>query len=385
MEKDKKVKSLSLFSFFFFLSSLFVSCNSPEEVPAVPETWRDARPLKEVYAHTFDYMGNIVSPSDLSNVRFDILKRHYNTLTAENHMKPDHIAPSAKPSGDTWNYRWTDADKIVNAAIAAEMSVVGHTLIWHSQTPKWLTDGEKETVAENLNKYVTDVATHFKGKLISWDVVNEAMRDGLSESAAVDWESCLRPLAGNGWLKIGPEYIEQAFLAARAADPDAKLYYNDYNLNDANKARAVYNMVNDINTRYPNVGGRPLIDGVGMQSHHRLPTSPQSVKTSINLFASLGVEIAISELDIIAADSLPSPEPKKPWPPLDDAKIAQKQAAQYAAMFRIFKENAQAISRVTFWGIDDGTSWRGFVHPTLLDKDYNVKPAFNAVINPDKY
>ena len=343
-------------------------------------TWETVKPLKDVYANQF-LIGNIISPRDLNTIRFDILKRHYNTVTAENHMKPDYIAPSSKPAGDNWTsfYRFNDADKIVDAAIAAGMNVVGHTLIWHSQTPSWLTEGDKAAVSANLKKYVTDVSTHFKGKLIAWDVVNEAFRDGLQDADASgsNWENCLR-YSDSGWNKaIGSTYIEEAFLAARKADPNVKLYYNDYNLNDPNKAKAVYNMVSALNKKYPNEGGRKLIDGIGMQSHHHIYTNPKSVDTSIKLFASLGVEIAITEIDIMAAGVIGN-HPAVAW----NDSAAKVQADQYAAMFKVFKENYSKIARVTFWGIDDGTSWRSLHYPTLMDKDYGLKPAFFSVMNP---
>jgi len=385
--KNKKVKSLA---FFFFLSSLFFfSCNvapeddSSKKKPADnPKTWEEASPLKDIYKNNF-LMGNIISPGDLNNTtRFGYLKRHYNSITAENQMKPNYIAPYSKPADDNWVYRWTDADRIVDAAIAEGMSMVGHTLIWHSQTPAWLTTGDKATVEANLEKYVTDVVTHFKGRLISWDVVNEAMRDGLQQAdvTGTNWKNCLRTTPENGWYIIGPEYIEKAFLAARAADPYVKLYYNDYNLNSSSfKYRAVYNMVKEINNKYPNVGGRPLIDGIGMQSHHHTNTAPQTIQTSIDLFALLGVEISISELDIMAAGNIP--EGNVTW----NEAAAQKQAALYAAMFKVFIANANIVKRVTFWGIDDRTSWRSIHYPTLLDKDYNLKPAFHAVTNPDNF
>jgi endo-1,4-beta-xylanase len=394
--KDKRLywctsrNSLTLFLIILLFSSF--SCNGdPEEEPppTPPVPWDTAQPLQNIYdEQNFFLIGNIISPRDLGNVRFDILKYHYNTVTAENHMKPDYIAPYPKPTSDTWDYRFTSADQIVNAARAEGMSVVGHTLIWHSQTPPWLTKNDngtpldRTTALYNLEKYVREVVDHFKGKLISWDVVNEAMRESntITESDAADWETCLRLSPGNGWAVIGPEYIEKAFLAARAADPDVKLFYNDYalnyNRNNGYKALAVYNMVKDINERYPDVGGRPLIDGIGMQSHHHINTNPETVEESIELFASLGVEIAISEMDIIAAGSLL--DPPVSW----DESAALIQAAQYAAMFRIFLENTNVISRVSFWGIDDGTSWRSSSYPTLLDKDYNLKPAFYAVMNP---
>jgi endo-1,4-beta-xylanase len=371
-----------------------LSCNEPVK-EFIPEPWDTYSPLHEVYGEFL--LGNIVSPSDLGGVRFNILKRHYNIITAENHMKPDQIAPASNPGSVSvvWNYQYYNADRIVNEAEQAGLKVHGHTLIWHSQSPTWLAAGG-ETY---LNKFVTDVVTKYKGRILSWDVVNEAFRDGLTASdvAGNNWKNCLRrdntasggQENGSPWNRtIGPEYIEKAFLAARAADPDAQLYYNDYNLNansGNNKHKAVYNMVNDINTRYPNVEGRPLIDGVGMQSHHHLNTTPESVEESIRLFTSLdGVKVGITELDIQAAG--------QSWGEWGDGN-AQKQAAKYAAFFRIFKYYSSDITRVTFWGLDDGTSWRGGrrndgnpnAYPTLLDKDYNIKPAFHAVMSPDRY
>ena len=386
MKKSKRLKSLIFLCAIGLLGIIvFLSCNfnfngnSEEEEP---KTWETARPLKNIYTGEF-LIGNIIrNTADFSNpVRSGILSRHYNTVTAENDMKPIAIAPNPAPASAsvTWNYRWNTADTIVDNARNAGFDVHGHTLIWHSQSPEWLANGG-ETY---LNKFVGDVVEHFKGRLISWDVVNEAMRDGLQPAdVAGDWRNCLR-LDARWYQSIGPEYIEKAFLAARAADPDAMLYYNDYSLNSFqgnNKQRAVYKMVQDINERYPNVGGRKLIDGIGMQSHHHLNTTPESVEASIQLFSSLGVEIAITEMDIMAAKAGYN-NLMNNW----DDSAAQLQAKKYAAMFRIFINHSSEISRVTFWGLDDGTSWRASSRPTLLNGDYSLKPAFYAVSNPQKY
>ena len=346
-----------------------------------PDTWGDARPLHEIYHGKF-LVGNIIRNTDdfTNTTRSGILKRHFNIVTAENDMKPNHLAPGSAPSSVSavWNYSFDTADTIVNKAREAGFAVHGHTLIWHSQSPAWLANGGEPY----LNKFVTDVTDHFKGKLVSWDVVNEAMRDDLNSSdASGSWKDCLRQNDSLWYKSIGPDYIEKAFLAARAADPDIKLFYNDYNLNNANKAKAVYNMVNDINKKYPNAGGRPLIDGIGMQTHHHLKTDPQTVKASIQLFASLGVEIAISEMDIVAADGGSINMSLGSW----NDNNARLQAVQYAAMFGIFIDYSNYISRVIFWGLDDGTSWRTHNHPTLLDNNYGLKPAFLAVMNPDKF
>ncbi|GHV68225.1 hypothetical protein AGMMS49928_07180 [Spirochaetia bacterium] len=347
-----------------------------EEPPAEPVSWEALTPLHSRYTAQF-LIGNIVSPPDIGGVRFNLLKKHFNIATAENHMKPDAM----QPSKGYFNY----PDAMVNAVLAAGMQMHGHTLVWHSQTPAWMNTGvSKEAAIANMTDHITKVMTHFKGKVISWDVVNEAMRDNSSSSD--NWRESLRkdesPNANDNsrWNQIiGDEYIEIAFKAARDADPDAKLYYNDYNLNmsNSNKAYAVYNMVKDINQRYPAYGGRKLIDGIGMQSHHHLNTDPATVEASILLFESLGVEIAISELDI---QTVFYGSPYSSF--TEDA--AKAQAEKYAALFKIFKNHA-AIKRVTFWGLDDGTSWRSSSYPVLFDKQYMAKPAFYAAENPGKF
>jgi GH35 family endo-1,4-beta-xylanase len=247
-----------------------------------------------------------------------------------------------------------------------------------------LVSQEEDEIVMRLKNHVTTIVTHYKGKVISWDVVNEAISTATLDNPN-NWKDSLRRKSRGGdigneqisWYDaIGPEYVEIAFKAARDADPDAKLYYNDFNLNNADKARAVYNMVKDINGRFPNYGGRPLIDGIGMQSHHHLGTNPATVEASIQLFKSLGVEISISELDI---QNVNYADGKAQVP--DDWR--QVQAQQYAAMFKIFISHKDAIARVTFWGLDDGTSWLKDAKPTLFDADYTAKPAFYAVQDPN--
>jgi endo-1,4-beta-xylanase len=293
-------------------------------------------------------------------------------------MKPDAM----QPYPGNFNY----PDTMVNAVLAAGMQIHGHTLVWHSQTPSWMNTGvSKDQAIANMTNHITTVMTHYKDKILSWDVVNEAMRN--DSSASVDWRDSLRKAENanqsenSRWNQIiGAEYIEIAFKAARDADPAAKLYYNDFNLNmsNYNKAHAVYNMVNDINQRYPNYGGRKLIDGIGMQSHHHLNTDPATVQQSIQLFASLGVEIAISELDIQTVGFYGSPYSSF------TEEAAKAQANKYAALFKIFKNHAASISRVTFWGIDDPHSWMSSSYPNLFNSSYKAKPAFYAAEDPNR-
>ena len=270
-------------------AALALSCNTAIPVEKnESESWDTARALYPIYSSSFP-LGNIVSPGDVGGVRFNLLKRHFNTATAENHMKPNYLAPSS-PAGA---YRFSAADTMVDAVLDAGLTMHGHTLVWHQQTPSWMNSAgmNREQALSNLTNYVTAVVTHYKDRLVSWDVVNEAMRDGLnSTESGGDWKNCLRK--DSPWyIAIGPDYIEEAFKAARVADPKVKLYYNDYSLNNAQKAQAVYNMVCDINSRYANVEGRPLVDGIGMQSHHHLGTDPETVAASINLFSLAGVEM----------------------------------------------------------------------------------------------
>ncbi|MDR2751268.1 MAG: endo-1,4-beta-xylanase, partial [Clostridiales bacterium] len=336
----------------------------------------DLTKIKEVYDGTF-LIGNAVSAEDLGGVRLELLKNHFNIITPGNAGKPDALQPSKG------NFTFTTTDALFQTAIDNGFLIHGHTLAWHQQSPTWLNrdaDGKplpREEALENLKTHAFTVVKHFsetfnaeEQNIISWDVVNEAMGDSIANSS--DWKGSLR---NTPWLEaVGWEYIEEAFLSAREADPNVKLYYNDYNLNGIAKATAVYEMIKDINTRYPDVGGRPLIDGVGMQGHYRLGVNPSGVENSIELFESLGIEISITELDIQAGSNSFLSEENE-----------EAQAVLYAQLFQVFKNHSDSIARVTFWGLDDGASWRAETNPLLFDRDLQSKLAFDAVIDPDKF
>jgi endo-1,4-beta-xylanase len=333
-----------------------VSCSAgAETIPSLKETFQD-----------YFLLGNIVSKPVFESPRFDLLKYHFNIATAENAMKPDAL------QREKGVFTFTQADEMVNAVLGAGMKMHGHTLAWHQQTPAWMNpEGiTREEAIENLISHAKTVAGHFRGRVISWDVLNEAIIDNPPDPQ--DWRSALRQ---SPWYKaIGPEYIEMVFRAAREADPAAKLYYNDYNLDNQNKAAAVYNMVKELNEKNPDAGGRPLIDGIGMQGHYSLGTNPANVALSIERFIKLGVELSISELDVQAgADSVLS------------EKQAVEQGIAFAGLLKIFKENAAHIVRVTFWALEDSMSWRTKENPVLFDKDLKPKPAFYGVLDPDAY
>jgi endo-1,4-beta-xylanase len=318
--------------------------------------------LKGQY-QTFFLVGNVVSPRDLGTPRFDLLAKQFDILTAENAMKPMYL------QREKGAFTFDEADKLVNAAVDAGLKVHGHTLAWHQQSPEWINRegiGREEAI-ENLITHAKTVAGHFRGRVVSWDVLNEAINDNPMNPQ--DWRAALRRVP---WYNaIGEEYITVVFKAAREADPDALLYYNDYNLDNPNKAMAVYSMVKEINEKNPNVLGRPLIDGVGMQGHYRVGVNMDNVAASLKRFASLGVQVSITELDVQAGAGYKLTE--------DQALL---QGAAYARLFALFRENADVMGRVTIWGLDDGASWRSMTSPTLFDRDLREKPAFFGALDP---
>lgn len=182
------------------------------------------------------------------------------------------------------------------------------------------------------------------------------------------------------YQSIGPDYVEQAFLAAREVlddhpEWDIKLYYNDYNEDNQNKAQAIAGMVEEINDRYALAHpGKLLIDGIGMQGHYNVNTNPENVRLSLERFINLGVEVSITELDIQAGSDYQLPD-----------RLANAQGFLYAQLFKLFKEHADAIKRVTIWGLDDGSSWRSSSNPLLFDKNLQAKPAYYGVIDPDSF
>jgi len=330
---------------------------APAETPSAP----DGNTLKERY-RPFFLVGNVMSPRDLGTPRFELLKKHFAILTAENAMKPLYL------QREKGVFTFDEADKLVDAALEAGLKVHGHTLAWHQQSPEWINrEGiDREEAIENLVNHARTVAGHFRGRVVSWDVLNEAINDNPNPQ---DWRSALRRVP---WYNaIGEDYIAIVFRAAREADPDAKLYYNDYNMDNPNKAMAVYNMVKEINEKNPNVRGRPLIDGVGMQGHYRVGVKLDNVAASLQRFASLGVEVSITELDVQAGAGSRL-----------TAEQALEQGAVYARLFALFRENAKVLGRVTIWGLDDGTSWRSMTSPTLFDRDLKEKPAFFGALDP---
>jgi endo-1,4-beta-xylanase len=324
-------------------------------------------------------IGNIIKEKYMDGVYFDMIKNNFNIVTPENSLKP--VSLTSNRGGA---YNWAYADQMVNRALENGIAVHGHVLVWHDWTPAWMANGTKTEAEDNLKNYITDVLTHYHGRIYSWDVVNEAMRDGLSAAdSAGDWRKCLR--SDVPWHRaLGENYIETAFLTAREADPDITLYYNDYGFENPHKAQAVWNMIYDINNRYRRTTGleRNLIEGLGMQAHYQLKSFDENkVRSSLKKFSALNIELSISELDV-TANGYEVGEGR-------DIVMSENDAAQqamiYKRLFRLYRENAACISRVSMWGIDDHNSWISAGTPCLFDRYLNPKQAFNAVFNPEKH
>lgn len=337
--------------------------------------------LAQIYSDYF-LIGCIFNAKNMEDERFGLIRRQFNCLTADNAMKPI----SLQTSPGVFSYQAIDG--MIETVKKAGIAVHGHTLAWHQQSPPWLNTDEqgqplgREQAEENLTAYVKNAAGHFRGRVVSWDVLNEAIRDNPPNPP--DWRNCMRPCPwlnafgnGAGASRHASDYVEMLFRTAREADPRAKLYYNDYNLNDHKKASAVIAMVSELNEKYLAEGhDRLLIEGVGMQGHYNLATRPEDVEASIRRFIELGVAISISELDITVSGVLPGGM---------TGSQEERQAALYARLFEIFKRYAEYIERVTFWGLDDGTSWRAFQFPVLFHADLSPKQALYAVADPEGY
>ncbi|MGX1832256.1 endo-1,4-beta-xylanase [Paenibacillus taichungensis] len=356
----------------FFLDDFALKYLGP--VTAAPPIQENLPNLKDIYEDDF-LIGNIVNPSTFDETRLKLLKKHHNVVTFENDMKPDYAYNADR------QFDFTAEDALVQKVQDAGLDLHGHVLVWHAQSPTWLytaASGEplsREDALRNLKTHVKTVVEHFGDQVISWDVVNEAMNDNPANPE--DWKNALR---NSGWLQaIGPEFIEEAFLAAKEVIDengwDIKLYYNDYNDDNQNKSTAIYSMVKEINEKYAvNHPGEKLIDGIGMQAHYNLGTRLDNVKMSLERFISLGVEVSVTELDIMAGTNSTITE-----------KEAKQQAYLYAQLIALYKKNSEHIPRVTFWGLNDSNSWRAEQNPTLFDKNFQAKESFYAVADPQKY
>lgn len=308
-------------------------------------------------------MGAAVNPHTLS-VQRELLVRHFNSVTAENEMKFERLHP------EEGRYTFTEADRLMTFAEDNGIAVRGHTLVWHNQTPSWVfenSDGgpaDRETLLGRMKSHIDTVVSRYKGRIYAWDVVNEAISDQSGE-----W---LRP---SKWLDIaGEDFLLKAFEYAHAADPDAQLFYNDYNESDPEKREKIYRLVQTLLKQ-----GAP-IHGIGLQAHWNLVHPPlDDIRAAIERYASLGMKLHITELDL----SVFQFEDRRTdlTAPLEG--MLEQQAERYMQIFRLFKEYKQYIDCVTFWGAADDYTWldnfpvRGRKNwPFVFDGKHEPKQAY---------
>lgn len=312
-----------------------------------------------------------------------IAARHFNSITPENLLKWEVVHPEPD------RYEFGPADKFVEFGRTNGMFMVGHVLLWHQQTPDWVFAGEaggradRQVLLSRLRAHILAVVGRYRGRIHGWDVVNEAL----------DEDGSLRRTP---WLEaIGDDYIAKAFEFAHEADPEAELYYNDYNLWKPAKREAAIALVKRLRAQ----GLR--VDAVGEQAHWGLaePAIAQIDETVAALAAGSGVQVHLTELDI---DVLPrDPDmwgadlSKKAtiraatnvYPDGLPDEQQQQLARRYAEIFEVVLRHRRAVSRVTLWGVTDAQSWLhdfpipGRVnYPLLWDHQGKPKPAFDAVV-----
>ncbi|WP_139263239.1 endo-1,4-beta-xylanase [Flammeovirga pacifica] len=373
------MKTLSHVLFLTVLIGLFSCENQSTEVQTS---------LKEVYKDKF-LLGTALHVQHTNGLRKEssvVVEQQFNSIVAENCMKPEELHPSED------EYDFTDADVFVQYGEKHNMFIVGHTLIWHSQVPEWFFLNDKgeqcsrEELINRMRDHIYTVVGRYKGRVQAWDVVNEAIDD-------------IEGLRKSKWFEIiGPEYIELAFKFANEADPNAELYYNDYSLILPHRRTEAVRLIKKLQEK----GLR--VDGIGMQAHYGIDyVKIHEFEKSITDFAALGIKVMLTELDISV---LPFPTEEisaeisqkyalvpefDPFTTSLPDSMQTKLASNYVDLFKILLKHQDKISRVTFWGVNDAHTWRNnwpiegrTDHPLLFDRKNNPKKAYHAIIELGK-
>lgn len=333
----------------------------------------DNQGLKDVYKDYFS-IGVAVGPWNLQGEEAAFIQKHFNSITAENDMKMELMQPTEG------QFNWKRSDAIVNFGIDHNIKIRGHNLCWHEQAPAWFftdkdgKDVSKAVLLQRLKTHIETVVGRYKGKIYAWDVVNEAIDDDSTKY-----------LRHSKWYQIcGEDFIVKAFEYAHAADPDAKLYYNDYNTERPEKRERLYRLLKSLKDK-----GVP-IHGVGLQAHWSIfePTKNELV-TAIERYSSLGLQLQFTELDISVY----------PWEKNRRAKredeqdtftpsLEKQQVEQYKMVFDTFRKYKGVITNVTFWNISDKRTWLDNYpvpgrknYPLLFDSEMKPKKAYWEVVN----
>lgn len=377
-----KIIKTSLFIFALLMFS--ASCsrklndNSNQQEPQIS--------LSEAYKNNF-FIGAAINEDQIlekDNRSLSIVRNQYNTITPENAMKWMFLQPSPN------KFEFDIADKYVEFGLNNNMHIVGHTLVWHSQLADFMKEITDKTIMSNyVNNHINTIVKRYKGKIDTWDVVNEA----LNEDGTLRESIFLKTL--------GENYIVDAFKLAEKVDSNAELAYNDYNLCNPKKREGAIRLIKNLQKE------NAKINAVGIQAHWKLNTpSIDEIEKSIIAYEGLGVKVMFTELDISV---LPNPwevvgagveqnfdkfigDPKmNPYPEILPDSMLQKQAKRYEDIFKLFLKHEDKISRITFWGVTDKTSWlndwpiKGRTnYPLLFDRNYQSKKAYQSILDLKK-
>lgn len=364
-----------------FASMLVVSCGNGKQATITEEP-----ALKDVFGDKFlvGVAVNVRQSSEVDTASVKIIKKHFNSIVAEDCMKSANIHPEED------RYNFEQADQFVKFGQENNMAIIGHCLIWHSQLAPWFCVDQKgnkvsaEVLKQRMKDHITTIVTRYKGKIKGWDVVNEAIEEDGSYRKTKFYEI------------LGEEYIPLAFQYAHEADPDAELYYNDYGMNVPGRRDAVVKLVNSLKAK----GLR--IDAVGMQGHMGMdyPTI-EDFEASMLAFAGTGVKVMITEWDMSAlptvkrsaniSDTVTFRKAMNPYPEALPDSVSAVWNARMKAFFNLFLKHADIVERVTAWGVSDGDSWKNNFpvrgrkeYPLLFDRNYEMKPFLKELINENK-
>jgi endo-1,4-beta-xylanase len=354
---------------------------------AAATPYTDQPALKDACEGRF-HIGVALSHDQLSGNDPDaiaLVQKHFNSITPENILKWEEVHPEPN------TYNFEPADRYVAFGEKCNMHIVGHTLVWHAQTPDWVFKDEsgtplsRDALLRRMKEHIFTVVGRYKGRIHGWDVVNEAITpDG--------------QLRKSKWLEIiGEDYLPRAFEYAHQADPGAQLYYNEYDYEIRPKCEGVIRLIKNLQSQGVH------LDGVGIQGHWFVDYPRiEEIESYIVALSPLGVNLMVTELDVSALPFYPVDSPlvdlcsfdsetQKKYNPYPDAlpdSVQKDLANRYAELFSLFLKYRDKISRVTFWAVHDGQSWRSYMpirgradHPMLFDRHCKPKLAFDAIAN----
>ena len=348
-------------------------------LPAQPRpTDRDADTIgyKDTYKDYFTIGVALSSRNLASPEQMDIVKRNFNSITSENAMKP----ASLQPREGVWN--WAQADSLANWCRRNGVKMRGHCLCWYSQFADWMfTDKKgkevsKEVFYARLRKYIHEVVNRYKDVVYAWDVVNEAIADGDGRRNPWQKEEPSPYRQSRLYKLCGDEFIAKAFIFAREADPNVKLFYNDYNAASPAKRDRIYNMVKKMKD-----AGVP-IDGIGMQGHYNIyGPSMKDVEDAIEKYSTIVKEIHMTELDIRTNEEMGGQLQFSRGKDLNVKPYIQTlHEAQYARLFRVLRRHRDVVTNVTFWNLTDADSWIGAEnYPLPFDRNSRPKHVYYAI------